>query len=237
MRATLDDYGTYLAHVKTRRPVVDKDDLIVDLCRGRSVLDIGCIDHSAETALGLGDRWLHHRIGEAATEAVGLDILAEEAAKLNDLGYDIRAGDATAFDLGRTFDVIVSGDIVEHLDNVGLFLGCVRRHLADDGRFVMTTPNAFNIEQAARILFLGDVRVHEQHVAYYDPTVMFELVHRCGFAIERFEWVHTRFDMAFESPKRSARAVNWLTRQASRVRPMFRRDFALVLRRGSAEPE
>lgn len=201
----------------------------MDLCRGRSVLDIGCIDHSADTAFGLGETWLHHRIRGVAAELVGLDLLAGEAARLNAAGYDIRTEDATDFDLGRTFDVVVAGDIIEHLADIGSFLACVRRHLHADGRVVITTPNPFNIEQAARVLFIGEPRVHEEHVVWIDPTVMWELAQRSGYHIERFQWIETRFDFSFESRKVSARAVNRLLALAMRRRPMARRDYAVVL--------
>lgn len=226
---TFSDRDAYLQHIKAARPVVPKEDLIVDLCRGRSVLDIGCIDHSADTALELGESWLHRRIRGVATELVGLDLLADEAARLNALGYDIRVGDATKFDLGRTFDIVVAGDIIEHLADIGLFLQSIHRHLHADSRVIITTPNPFNIEQAARVLFIGEPRVHEEHVVWIDPTVMWELATREGYAIERFEWIDTRFDFSFESTKRSARAVNRLLGLAMRRRPMTRRDYAVVL--------
>ena len=53
-------------------PPVERVSFIAGLCRGRRVLDIGCLD---ETALLKQDtsHWLHRRIGDVAKEVVGID--------------------------------------------------------------------------------------------------------------------------------------------------------------------
>lgn len=231
MSSPLTDRASYRRRIAQASPSLVKEDLIASLCTGRVVLDVGCIDHSVETALGLGDRWLHHRLKEVAQELVGLDILADEARRLGERGYDIRVGDATNFHLGRTFEVIVAGDLIEHLENPGLFLACAREHMDSSSRLIVTTPNPFNAELAARILFLGDIWFHEQHVTWIDPNVMWELADRCGLVVERFEWITTRFSQAFESPKLRARVVNRVLGAVMSRRPLARSDFAVVLRR------
>jgi 2-polyprenyl-3-methyl-5-hydroxy-6-metoxy-1,4-benzoquinol methylase len=44
--------------------------------------------------------------------------------------------------LGETFEVIVAGDVIEHMSNPGLFLDNCRRHLEPGGQLILTTPNA-----------------------------------------------------------------------------------------------
>jgi len=216
----LDDLRATAAGSRTTVP---KTEFIVELCRGKRVLDVGCIDHSWTTALELGDQWLHHRIREVATETVGLDILEDDAAMLNDLGYNILVADAEDFDLGREFDVIVVGDLIEHLSNPGRFLLCARRHLGRDSRLVITTPNAFNVEQLWLGLRRNKVSVNAEHVAWYDPRTLGVLLDRTGFEILQFEWVETRFH--FVDGPWAARAINAITRR----RPILRRDFGVVV--------
>ena len=52
---------------------------------------------------------------DAASEALGFDYEEAEVAKLRDMGFDAVAGDATNFDLDRKFDVVVAGEILEHV--------------------------------------------------------------------------------------------------------------------------
>jgi SAM-dependent methyltransferase len=228
--ADLDDLDRYLAAVRDRRPPVDKSELLLDLARGRRVLDVGCIDHSAETALSLGDTWLHGRLRDTASTLVGLDVLERDAAVLNERGFDIRIGDAEAFDLGETFDLVVAADLIEHLPNSGMFLDSLRRHLAPGGRIVVTTPNPFNLDQWAGVGRRNAVAVNEQHVLWLDPVTMFQLTRRLGFSIERFEWISTRFAFPpFGRPRLArawVRAADW----AAGRRTYWRRDFAVVLR-------
>ena len=84
-----------------------------DYVRGKDVLDVGCVDHTA--TLEATDTWLHKHIVRSATSAVGLDLLESEAAKLREKGYDIRSGDACSVSLDQTFDVVVAGEIIEHV--------------------------------------------------------------------------------------------------------------------------
>jgi len=216
------DRAAYRAACGSTSAVVDKNDLIVDACRGKAVLDIGCIDHSAQTALELGDRWLHSQIREVSAGLVGLDLLADEAALLNERGFHIEVGDAQHFDLGRIFDVIVAGDVIEHVENPGCLLESARRHLAPNGSLIITTPNPFNVEQFGLGLRRNRVALNDQHVAWYDPRVLYELVTRCGFDVTHFQWIDTRFHLVRQP------VLHWVNERVMRRRPVLRRDFAVV---------
>ena len=228
--ADLNDLDRYLADVRARRPLVDKSEHVLALAAGKRVLDVGCIDHSAETALGLGDAWLHGRLRATASALVGLDVLERDAAILNARGFDIRIGDAETFDLGETFDLVVAADIVEHLPNSGLFLGALRRHLAPGGRIVLTTPNPFALDQFAGVGRRNAVSVNDQHVLWLDPVTMWQLARTLGFTVESFAWIGTRF--AFPPFRRPALAKAYLrvADALSGRRTYWRRDFAVVLR-------
>ncbi|MGE0877280.1 MAG: class I SAM-dependent methyltransferase [Acidimicrobiia bacterium] len=208
---------------------VSKRDFILRECRGRRVLDIGCIDHSAATAVALGERWLHHEITAQAESVVGIDYLAADAEALRLRGYNIVSANAEDLDLGEQFDVLVAGDLVEHLLNVGRFLASCRRHMRRDSRLILTTPNPFNIEQVGHVLRSGAPKVNAEHVAWIDPVTMRQLAERCGFKIVSFAWLDT--DYAFDFSKRSIRGriANTAVRIAHRRYPALRRDFGVVL--------
>ena len=102
--------------------------------KGTTVLDVGCIDHSASHAGE--DTWLHKHLVARAKYTVGLDLLESDTAKLREVGYSIVCGDACTVSLGRTFDVVVAGEIIEHINSTAAFLTNISRHLNEDGRLV-----------------------------------------------------------------------------------------------------
>jgi hypothetical protein len=221
-----DTFVDYITHLDELTP---KDDLLTGLARDRKVLDLGCIDHSAETALALGDAWLHSRLREVAGELVGVDLLVDDAAVLNKRGYDIRIADVEHLDLGERFDLVVAGDLIEHLSNPGLFLSSVAAHLDRESAVVLTTPNPFNVEQFAQALFRNQIMANTEHTMWLDPRVMHERGARSPFDIVDFRWIDTRFHFVIKRGRFVRRIVNPLSRLAMRYRPILRRDFAVVL--------
>ncbi len=226
----LDEPSTFQRLVGAPSTLVPKEDWIVEMATGRRVLDVGCIDHSVETALGLGDEWLHHRLRTVATQLVGLDLLADAAATLtSEHGYDIRFGDAEAFDLEERFELVVAGDLIEHLSNPGRFLDCVAAHLDAGGRAVITTPNPFNIEQVVQGLVRDTVFVNPEHALWLDPRTMHQLVSRSPLRIVDFRWIDTRFHFVLKGGRVLRRILNPLTEVAMRRRPILGRDYGVVL--------
>ena len=72
---------------------------------------------------------------------VGIDINTSNVERLKRLGYDnIYIASAETFELQQQFDTIIAGELIEHLANPGLFLQQARKHLAPNGRIVITTP-------------------------------------------------------------------------------------------------
>ena len=119
-----------------------KIQFISSRCKNKIVLDLGCVQHDLEKLHnGL---WIHGSIKEVASELIGLDYLEEEVKKLNELGFNIVCGNAELFELNRKFDVIVAGDIIEHLNNFGNFLESCVNHMATDGRLIITSANPWH---------------------------------------------------------------------------------------------
>src|SRR5579872_3744834 len=102
----------------TQRIQTDILSYLEDQVRGLDVLDVGCCDHDVDNPPS-GDRWMHARLGRAAKSILGMDILERDCAKLRARGYDVVAGDACTVSLDRTFDVVVAGEIIEHVENPG----------------------------------------------------------------------------------------------------------------------
>lgn len=153
---------------------------------GRSILDIGCVQHSAEKASN--DDWVHARLLEKSDDVVGIDYLREEVERLQERGYDVRHADAEDLDLDRTFELVVAGELIEHLSNVGGFLDGVREHLQPEGRFVLTTPNPWAFHRFRQAL-TGHVRSNDEHTCWFDEWTLKQVFRRHDFAVERVDYV------------------------------------------------
>lgn len=211
-----------------RRPVVSKTKLILSRCTDRTVLDIGCINHSAENAIALGEEWLHRRIRDVARSATGLDMLADDAERLNQKGYDIAVADAQDFDLGRTYDVVVAADVVEHLTNLSGFLRSAKRHMHAESILILTTPNPFAFAQMMQVLLRGRVVVNGEHTIWLDPAVAYELLQREGLRVTELEWIDS--DPGYRPETWPTRLLAIAAEVAGRARPLVRANYALVAR-------
>ncbi len=166
----------------------DRTAALVERVRGKSVLDVGCTG----TKAGVSHpryRYLHHHLADAAGEILGVDLDAPGIEAMREAGFKVQVGDVETMDLGRQFQIIVAGEIIEHLPNPGLFLRNLRRHLMDDGEILITTPNPFRISQVWKILKYDQVRVHREHTLWMCPSVLKRLLEICELRMVELCWI------------------------------------------------
>jgi len=154
-------------------------DTILNLCRGRDVLDIGSTGQTQSYNL-----W--SQLKPVAKYLQGIDI-----EKHSD--PDIIQGDMESHDFGRQFDVVVAGDVIEHVHNQGLFLGNIHRHLKEGGRLIITTPNA----KWLTVVF----RPNPTHTLWHDRYTLEYLLEQRGFSVEQAYYYlgnKTRYPLMFK---------------------------------------
>lgn len=164
------------------RLAFDRCKLISKLVAGRDVLDMGCVEHNLENRNR--GTWLHEHIRRSAASVLGLDYEADEVRKMAAEGYNVVAADATNFDLKKKFEVIVAGELIEHINNAGLFMTCVGRHLGPGGQLILTTPNANCLIYFLENLLIGREIDNPDHVCIYTPVTLAKLFERHGFKLE-----------------------------------------------------
>jgi 2-polyprenyl-3-methyl-5-hydroxy-6-metoxy-1,4-benzoquinol methylase len=162
-------------------------DIIGPLVKNKSVLDVGCVDHDIKQIQG---SWMHREINQLAKEVLGVDHLPEAVQELQKLGFKVVCQNAEALNLNKTFDVIVAGEIIEHLKNPGLFLEGAAKHLKPGGILILTTPNAFSIANVFKILKRNKIKVNDDHTCWFDPVTIQTLLAKNHFIAREIYWIN-----------------------------------------------
>jgi SAM-dependent methyltransferase len=163
---------------------MDRRQFILDRCAGRRVLHLGCIDRPyLEQKLANGTL-LHAMLVKRAARVVGVDSDPEGVRLFHERGWPTVHADVEQLpELDFDCDLVVAGEIIEHLSNPGLFLDSLARRLRPDTEVIITTPNAYAIRRYWRLL-LGHEQVHPDHVAYYSLLTLRAALRRAGYAVK-----------------------------------------------------
>jgi SAM-dependent methyltransferase len=165
---------------------VERDAFILDRARGRKVLDcgvIGATELPREQRLALIPKQLHWRIA-AEADAVGTDLDAElvDAVQARYPQLRLVAADMEQIRLEETFDLVIMGDLIEHLNNPGAALERASDLLAPGGELLISCPNALGLPNYLRFL-AGRFREGGDHVHSFNCWTLENLLKRHGFRV------------------------------------------------------
>ena len=203
-----------------------RSDWILSAIVGPEVLDVGCTGGLQSDRPPMeSPTWLHARIA-ARYDTWGIDLSAEKIHILQSAGYTQTVqADAQDFELNRTFDSIVAGEILEHLENPEGFLRAARRHLKTRGRIVITTPYAQGLPNVLYAwLKYPRTCYNAEHVSWFCPSTLQVLAHRCGLRVT--DW-RLLLDMPISSEAEGSRLSRW-------GRPAFAAVYPALPRRVAA---
>lgn len=200
-----------------------REEIVLKHVEGKRVLDCGGVDHDAFAEKCASGEWLHALICGRARECIGIDILEENVKKINQTGkYRFQCANAEELPFESEFDVLVAGELVEHLYNMGRFLDSAWKSLKKDAVLIITTPNASSL---TGMIYAGLRRrelCHPEHTCYYSPQTLKYVVACHGFSIEELHLV----------PRTSKfRAIGWLRRLVSAAHPLLGDQIVLVARK------
>lgn len=171
---------------------VERDKTIVDLCRNKSVLHLGCIgftDCSTQEKIQHAKKSLHAEITENSSHCIGIDLDKTTITDLREGGLFDNIVEGNVEHLEDItlhpdhYDIVVAGDIIEHLSNPGLMLEGIHGRLHRNGKLVVSTPNAFGIASWIRVL-RGTFKEGDQHVICFNPITLKQLLERHGYRVD-----------------------------------------------------
>lgn len=175
------------AHRLPDAPLVDRLQHVLSICREKRVIDLGFVDEGRMTAKRAQRAWLHELLSRSARELVGVDFDGDGVALARELGYEAHAADCQssaeliALDLPPA-DVVVAGELIEHLDRPGDFLEAVKCLVKPAGVLVLTTPNATRLTNLFGSLTRREL-TNPDHVAWYSWHSLKTLLERHGWSL------------------------------------------------------
>jgi 2-polyprenyl-3-methyl-5-hydroxy-6-metoxy-1,4-benzoquinol methylase len=174
-------------------PVADRGDYLVELSRGKKVLDVGVVGHLAATRDQ--ESWLHRKICRSAATCLGIDVLADEIEQLNADGFNVRHADITKDSIDDSFDVIICGEVIEHLGEPAALFRVGKKLLLPGGLIVVTTPNPYYLPRV-RAQLMGRFTESVDHAALLGPSNIAELAEREGMRLKSYRGVLTTKEQA-----------------------------------------
>ena len=172
---------TPLEKIRISRPV-DRINFVVSNCAGKNVLDLGCFDETALIKKNSG-MWLHEQIAKVAKFVYGID----NSVSLKDKQISVSRNSKIVFgdvtDLKETDDfapdIIVAGEIIEHLPNAQDFLKKIKS-LYGGKQLICTTVNASSFTNSLLSLFKRE-SCHKDHLQVYSFKTINTLCRLAGF--------------------------------------------------------
>jgi SAM-dependent methyltransferase len=174
-----------MVHALPKARYVSRIDYLAERAEGHRVIHVGFVDAGFQEMQEATGTWLHQHLADRARELVGIDIdeagvAAATAAGLEAYVADCRDPDAVAA-LGIVpADVVIAGEIIEHLDDPGSFLSLLHDLVRPGGELVLTTPNASGLVNGFAAMAGAEVN-HPDHVVLFSWRTLTNLASRHGW--------------------------------------------------------
>ena len=179
---------TPLERLRVPRPV-DRIEYLRRACVGKVVIDLGAMDETAYPAKRGTGTWVHEEIAKVATRVIGIDSslsVPTEGLRTGERSVIYRADTQMLAGLVESLqcepDLIVAGELIEHLPNPLKFLQSIRELPFLRGKtLLITTPNATALHNAL-IALTERESTHPDHLCILSFKTLNTLFMRAGFA-------------------------------------------------------
>jgi 2-polyprenyl-6-hydroxyphenyl methylase/3-demethylubiquinone-9 3-methyltransferase len=167
------EYAAKMLHTVPQATVVDRIAFVLERCRGRRVLELGASGK------------LHDEIVKSAAELFGVDKSPRDTS-IEAFDLDVIGECQDMIPGPDGIDVVVCGEVLEHLSNPGWTLSRLRNQWPG-AELIVTVPNAFSAV-AVHHMERGVENVNRDHVAWYSTRTLQTLLERHGFTITEWHW-------------------------------------------------
>jgi len=174
-----------MTHTLPKAAMVNRMDYLVGRARGRRVIHVGFVDTGCAEANMGSDTWLHGHLDRSATSLVGIDVNETGVKEAVDRGFEAYAVDCRDADavgeLGiEPAQLVIAGEVIEHLDDPGSFLAGLHNLLAPGGEMIITTPNITGLFNTFAALANKEIN-HPDHVVMFTWRTLTAMAERHGW--------------------------------------------------------
>jgi SAM-dependent methyltransferase len=174
-----------LHRLRAKPQLVNRAMWLESLVTSKRVIHLGFLDVERMEDKTASGSWLHERMARRARHLVGIDLDSAGVVAARTAGYEAYACDLEDAHMVASLELapaelVVAGELIEHLDCPGRFLDALKPLVAPGGRVVLTTPNATSLTN----VLVGLSRREwssPHHVAMYSWRTIATL-------LERHEW-------------------------------------------------
>lgn len=233
-----------MVHRLPKAQAVERIPHLAALAAGKRVIHVGFVDAGYQEMNTAAGTWLHAHLAASASSLVGIDLDESGVDMAKEAGYeayvvDCRDPEAVAALGIEPADLVIAGEVIEHLDDPGAFLQGLHPLVKPTGRLVITTPNASGLLNSAAALVGAEIN-HPDHVVMFSWRTLTNLMSRHG-------WRHTEtatyVPEVKEAPAESlgmklqslgGKLALWLERTGSKLGAPFLADGLIVTARPSS---
>lgn len=176
-----------------------RNKVILDYCKWKKVLHIWACDAPYTKEKYNWDMWplLYREIDKICSYQLWIDLDKESIQFLNSKKSEFKNSKIDFFDMNKLEDldfepdIIIFGEVIEHLMNLEIALTNLKKVMSDDTLLIISTPNAYHVlHQINAILWFENM--HEDHKVYFSYWYLQNLLKYNWIKIEK--WFFTFLD-------------------------------------------
>lgn len=179
---------TPLERLAVSKPV-DRIEYLKECCLSKAVIDLGALDETAFMAKRGNGTWVHEEIARVASRVIGLDssnLVPADGLITGPRSLILRSTTEQLPELlhshGYSPDVVVAGELIEHVANPLEFLSTLRHVPQLQGKsLLLTTPNATALHNVL-IGMSSRESTHPDHLCILSFKTLNTLFIKAGFS-------------------------------------------------------
>lgn len=171
-----------------------RDEYLMEISTSLKVLHIGCADHIPLIEDKIKKNvWLHKLLSEKASRCCGIDINEAGLEFMRQLGYidvvnvNIETEELTQSITSEKWDLVILGEILEHVNNPVLFLQNIKNKLkvcAD--KLVITAPSALRLNNFKKAIKHQEL-INSDHRYWFTPYTLAKVGYEAGLTVSSFQ--------------------------------------------------